>query len=148
MSNYSIPFVRTNINSTTTTSLPYVTNPVRIMTALTSCSNTVPVTINLILANKGTDPRTGMITYFYGINQTGNVTFSNFNIPTITTFTKLPTVLLLNTINSLPSSIYISYSNLTTTGFTYTLTGTYTDISYGLPPTTQIYSSFTYFASN
>ncbi len=30
MSNYSIPFVRTNINSTTTTSLPYVTNPVRI----------------------------------------------------------------------------------------------------------------------
>lgn len=30
MFNYSIPYVRTNINSTTATSLPYVTTPVRI----------------------------------------------------------------------------------------------------------------------
>ncbi len=30
MSNYSIPFVSTNINPTSATSLPYVTNPVRI----------------------------------------------------------------------------------------------------------------------
>jgi hypothetical protein len=114
---------------------------------ITSCSNRISVTINLRLSSSSKNSTTGLTTYNYDINQSGNVTFSNFNTPTITAFPRLPTVLLLNTTNSLPSSVSISYSNLTTTGFTYTLRGSYTDYGSFGTASTQIFSSFTYFAS-
>jgi len=145
MSNYSIPFVRTNINSTTTTSLPYVTNPIRIRPISITSSNTVPITITLTRSSSVVN-NTGGYTDTYGANQTGNISFSNFNIPNITSFSKPP--ITFNTSSSLPTGIRVSYSNITNTGFTYNISGSFQVLSMGQSSTSITRNgSITYFAS-
>ena len=147
MSNYSIPFVRTNINSTSTTSLPYVTNPVRIRPISITSSNTVPITITLNHSTRTFNSTTNVYTDSYVTNQSGNISFSNFNIPNITSFSK--PLITFNTSSSLPTGISVSYSNITNTGFTYTLSGTSQVISWGQQPASTIThsGSITYTAS-
>ncbi len=155
MSNYSIPFVRTNINSTTTTSLPYVTNPVRIRTPITS-SNTAPITssgtvnatFELYYAYNIPDSDTGITIHTYFIGYSDYVAFSNFNLPNVS-FTEKPRILNLNTTNSLPSYMNIEYSDLTNTGFFYTISGEYSTTDNVEPWMNLLVEiSFTYFASN
>ncbi len=145
MSNYSIPFVRTNISSTSTTSLPYVTNPVKIRPIPITSSNTVPITITL---NHSSRTTTGPpYTDSYVTNQSGNISFSNFNIPNITSYSKTPTIF--NASSSLPTGLTAFYSNLSNTGFTYNLTGVFNSTSLGQYPaqTITLNGSITYFAS-
>jgi hypothetical protein len=145
MSNYSIPFVRTNINSTSTTSLPYVTNPIRIRPISITSSNTVPITITLTRSSSVVN-NTGGYTDTYGANQTGNISFSNFNIPNVTSFSKPP--ITFNTSSSLPTDIRVSYSNITNTGFTYNISGSFQVLSMGQSSTSITRNgSITYFAS-
>jgi len=145
MSNYSIPFVRTNINSTSTTSLPYVTNPIRIIPISITSSNTVPITISLTRSSSVVNDMGGY-TNTYGANQTGNITFSKFNIPNVTSFSKPP--IIFNTSSSLPTGIRASYSNISNTGFTYNISGSFQVLSMGQSSTSITQSgSITYFAS-
>ena len=146
MSNYSIPFVRTNINSTSTTSLPYVTNPIRIRPISITSSNTVPITITLNHLDRTFNSNTNLYTDSYVTNQSGNISFSNFNIPNITSFSKPP--ITFNTSSSLPTGIRVSYSNITNTGFTYNISGSFQVLSMGQSSTSITRNgSITYFAS-
>ncbi len=147
MSNYSIPFLRTNINSISTTSLPYVTNPVRIRPFPITSSNTVPITITLNHSSRTFNSNTNLYTDSYVTNQSGNISFSNFNIPNITSYSKTPTIF--NASSSLPTGLSTFYSNLSNTGFTYNLTGVFNSISLGQYPaqTITLNGSITYSAS-
>ena len=152
MSNYSIPFVRTNINSTTTTSLPYVTNPFRLRTPITS-SNTAAITssgtVNAMfeLFYNIPDPDIGITIHTYFIGYSEYVTFSNFNPPN-TSFSEKPRILNLNTTNSLPPYMNIEYSDLTNTGFMYTISGEYSTTEDVIPfMNIPVEVSFNYFAS-
>ena len=154
MSTYSIPFIRTNINSTTATSLPYVTNPFRIRIPITT-STTIPITssdtiyasFELWYAYNMPDPDTGIPIHTYYISYSDFVTFSNFNPPN-TSFSEKPRILNLNTTNSLPSYMNIQYSDLTNTGFMYTIGGEYSTTEDVIPfMNLTIDVSFSYFAS-
>ncbi len=147
MSNYSIPFVRTNINSITTTSLPYVTNPVRIRPIPITSNNTITSPVTLVF-QYSTQGQYSTWTYTYTANFTGNVTFTNFNVNTLS-FPMPPKILTIDT-SSFPLGYTITYSNLTNSGFSYNIRATTTMSGFlSTPSNRQIINniSFTYFAS-
>jgi hypothetical protein len=159
MSNYSIPFVRTNINSTTTTSLPYVTNQNYLSQTRippTFCSNNfstnTPSTYNITTAGNCSTVTfqftvTTCTNVIYNATYSGNIIFSNFSPKGYPGgFQSAPSTVQLTNIT--PGFASATVSNISSTGFTYTIV--YNNLV-GSSTNKQIYSfptiSFTYTAN-
>jgi len=159
MSIYSIPFVRTNINSTSSTSLPYITLPNYLSQnriAPTSCSNSfstnTPSSYTIINSSSCSTVSlqytiTTCTNVTYNATYSGNIKFSNF-FPKgyIGGFQTIPRIVQISNITAGYSSANVS--NITSTGFTYTIT--YNNLL-GSSTDNKIYSfptiSFTYTAT-
>jgi hypothetical protein len=147
MSNYSIPFVMTNINSTSSTSLPYVTNPVRIRPIPITSSNTITSPVTLVF-QYSTPGQYSTWNHIYTANFTGNVTFTNFNINT-SSFPIVPRIFTIDT-TTFPTGYSITYSNLTNSGFSYNIRANVTYSGFLSTPSSRERIndiSFSYFAS-